>query len=127
MNDVKSANPDLRPRNAFISFRQPKITHLMENAVYNELVRRGHSVDVGVVTAVEKNANGQSVRVPHEIDFVVNKGCERVYVQSAYAIRSDEKLESIAAPSPWSATPSARSSSATTSCTAPSTKPASST
>ena len=46
------------------------------------------------MTAVEKNAKGQSVRVPHEIDFVVNKGGERVYVQSAYAIRSEEKLES---------------------------------
>ena len=85
---------DLGLRNARLSFRQPEITHLMENAVYNELVRRGHSVDVGVVTAVEKNAKGQSVRVPHEIDFVVNKGGERVYVQSAYAIRSDEKLDS---------------------------------
>ncbi|MBQ3810731.1 MAG: ATP-binding protein [Kiritimatiellae bacterium] len=85
---------DLGLRNARLSFRQPEITHLMENAVYNELVRRGHSVDVGVVTAVEKNAKGQSVRVPHEIDFVVNKGGERVYVQSAYAIRSEEKLES---------------------------------
>lgn len=83
---------DLGLRNARLSFRQQEITHLMENAVYNELVRRGFSVDVGVVQAVEKNAKGQSVRVPHEIDFVVNKGGERVYVQSAYAIRSEEKL-----------------------------------
>ena len=85
---------DLGLRNARLSFRQQEISHLMENAVYNELVRRGFPVDVGVVQAVEKNAKGQSVRVPHEIDFVVNKGGERVYVQSAYAIRSEEKLAS---------------------------------
>ena len=85
---------DLGLRNARLSFRQPEITHLMENAIYNELVRRGYSVDVGVVVSIAKNKKGQSIRVPHEIDFVVNKGDERVYVQSAYAIRSDEKLES---------------------------------
>lgn len=85
---------DLGLRNARLSFRQPEITHLMENAVYNELVRRGFSVDVGVVVASGRNAHGASVKIPHEIDFVVNKGGERVYVQSAYAIRSEEKLES---------------------------------
>ena len=85
---------DLGLRNARLSFRQPEITHLMENAIYNELIRRGYSVDVGVVQSVGKNTKGQSVRMPREIDFVINKGGERVYVQSAYAIRSEEKLES---------------------------------
>ncbi len=77
---------DVGLRNARTGFRQQEVTHLMENVIYNELVARGYAVDVGVVYSREINANGQSVRVPREIDFVVNKGGERVYVQSAFAL-----------------------------------------
>lgn len=82
---------DLGLRNARIGFRDQDRTHLMENAVYNELLRRGFSVDVGVVYSWERNEKGNSVKVPREIDFVVNRGNERVYIQSAYGMDTDEK------------------------------------
>ena len=63
----------------------------MENVLYNELRARGYSVDVGVVQARERNRNGNSTRVAREIDFVVNKGSERIYVQSAYALPDESK------------------------------------
>ena len=63
----------------------------MENIVFNELVRRGYSVDVGVVIANERNSLGRNVRVQREIDFVVNRSGERLYIQSAYALPDDEK------------------------------------
>ena len=65
---------DIGLRNARIGFRQQEMTHIMENILYNELVLRGFSVDVGVVYSRELNQNGNSVRVPREIDFVVNSG-----------------------------------------------------
>lgn len=80
-------------RNARTGFRQQDLTHLMENTIYNELVLRGFSVDVGVVYSYETNARGNSVQVPHEIDFVVNRGGERVYIQSAYRIESERKKQ----------------------------------
>lgn len=83
---------DVGLRNARTGFREMDRPHLMENVIYNELVRRGFSVDVGVVSSWEKNAKGSSVRTSREIDFVVNKGAERVYVQSAYRMESDEKM-----------------------------------
>ena len=82
---------DLGLRNARIGFRDQDRTHLMENAVYNELLRRGFSVDVGVVYSWERNEKGNSVKVPREIDFVVNRGNERIYIQSAYGMDTDEK------------------------------------
>ncbi len=84
---------DVGLRNARIEFRQQEITHIMENIVYNELNVRGFSVDVGVVFAREKNQNGNSVKVPREIDFVAAKGGKRVYIQSAYAMPDLEKAE----------------------------------
>ena len=80
-------------RNARIEFRQQEMTHILENIVYNELIIRGFSVDVGVVFSRENNQNGNSVRVPREIDFVASKGGKRVYIQSAYAIPDLEKKE----------------------------------
>lgn len=79
-------------RNARIGFRQQEMTHIMENIVYNELRVRGFSVDVGVVYSRELNENRNSVRVPHEIDFVASLGGKKVYIQSAFAMPSEEKL-----------------------------------
>lgn len=84
---------DLGLRNARIGFRQQEITHIMENIIYNELINRQFSVDVGVVYARTVNENGNSVRVPREIDFVVNSGGKRTYIQSAYAMPSEDKAE----------------------------------
>lgn len=83
---------DLGLRNARLAFRQQEYTHIMENVIYNELRLRGYSVDVGVVDNVEKE-NGISVRKRLEVDFVVNLGNRRYYIQSAYNIPTDEKME----------------------------------
>lgn len=77
-------------RNAKLGFRQTEMSHLMENAIYLELVRRGYSVDVGMVTTNPK-VNGKQTQKTSEIDFVVNKASERIYIQSAYAIPDSEK------------------------------------
>ncbi len=82
---------DIGLRNARIGFRQQEMTHIMENILYNELIVRGFAVDVGVVYSRERNQNGNSVRVPREIDFVVNGGGKRTYIQSAYAMETEEK------------------------------------
>ena len=84
---------DLGLRNARIGFRQQEMTHIMENIIYNELVNRQFSVDVGVVYARTVNEKGNSVRTPREIDFVVNSGGKKTYVQSAYAMPSEDKAE----------------------------------
>lgn len=72
-------------RNARLNFREPERTHLMENVIYNELRRMGHSVDVGVVE-VQKMDGGVRTYKQHEIDFVVNAPSGKVYVQSAFNI-----------------------------------------
>lgn len=82
---------DLGLRNARLNFRQTEQTHLMENLIYNELRMRGYSVDVGQVTLNTKDDNNKSVRKLLEVDFVCNKGYERLYIQSAYALPSEEK------------------------------------
>ena len=84
---------DIGLRNARIGFRQQEMTHIMENILYNELMVRQFSVDVGVVYAREKNEKGNSVRTAREIDFVVNSGGKRTYIQSAYAMPTEEKTE----------------------------------
>ena len=83
---------DMGLRNARLSFRQQEYTHIMENVIYNELRSRGYSVDVGVVESVGKD-NGVSVRKSFEVDFVVNAGNRRYYIQSAYNIPSEEKMK----------------------------------
>ena len=85
---------DLGLRNARLNFRQQEITHLMENAIYNELRVRGYSVDVGVVMMNSKTKDGKSVRIPKEIDFIANRYEEKVYIQSAFAIPDGEKMNS---------------------------------
>jgi predicted AAA+ superfamily ATPase len=89
---------DIGLRNARIGFRQQEMTHIMENILYNELVLRGFSVDVGIVFSREQNRNGNSVRIPREIDFVVNGKGKRVYIQSAYAMESEQKQKAEARP-----------------------------
>ena len=84
---------DLGIRNARLNFRQTEQTHLMENLIYNELRLHGYLVDVGQVTANEKNEKGISERKQLEIDFVYNKGYERIYIQSAFALPTEEKRE----------------------------------
>ena len=73
---------DLGLRNARLGFRQFERNHLMENAIYNELIRRGYSVDVGAVRMYQ-NKDGKKTQAMAEIDFVVNLGNRRVYIQSA--------------------------------------------
>ena len=82
---------DIGLRNARIGFRQQKMTHIMENIIYNELIVRGFSVDVGVVYSREKNSSGNYSKTAREIDFVAVKGNRKVYVQSAFALPDEEK------------------------------------
>ncbi len=81
---------DLGVRNARLNFRQQERSHLMENLVYNDLVGRGYSVDVGVVE-VEQMQDGKRTQSQYEIDFVVNIGNDKVYVQSALNVDTPEK------------------------------------
>ena len=83
---------DMGIRNALLEFRQLEQTHLMENIIYNELLYRGYSVDVGVVETVKKDENGKSVRKQFEVDFVANDSDSRYYIQSAYAIPDEKKM-----------------------------------
>ena len=84
---------DLGLRNVRLNFRQTEHTHLMENLIYNELRMRGYSVDVGQVTQNTKNEKGISERKQLEVDFVCNRGQDRIYIQSAYALPSEKKTE----------------------------------
>ena len=82
---------DLGLRNSILNFRQFEETHLMENAIYNELRYRGYSIDIGIVEINERQINGKYIRKQIEIDFICNKGAERIYIQSAYSTSSLEK------------------------------------
>lgn len=82
---------DLGLRNARLNFRQTEQTHLMENLIYNELRLRGYSVDVGQVVLNTRNSKGVSERKQLEVDFVCNKGYDRIYIQSALNLEGDGK------------------------------------
>jgi uncharacterized protein len=84
---------DLGLRNARLGFRQIELIHLMENMIYNELRAIGMRVDVGQVFTEVRNEDGSRQRQTLEIDFVCNRGYERVYVQSAYALETKEKYD----------------------------------
>ncbi len=84
---------DVGLRNARLGFRQQEMTHLMENIIYNELIIRECAVDIGIVFSYEKDNNGKMVRVSREIDFVANNGGKKTYIQSAYALSTQEKTE----------------------------------
>lgn len=83
---------DLGLRNAKLNFRQYEETHLMENAIYNELIYRGFNVDVGIVEHYDKDSNNKTIRQTYEIDFICNKGYKRYYIQSAFSIEDNNKL-----------------------------------
>lgn len=82
---------DLGLRNARLGFRQLEETHIMENVLYNDLIRRGMNVDVGVVEYNTKDADGKKIRKQLEVDFVVNQGGKRFYIQSALSIADPDK------------------------------------
>ena len=84
---------DLGIRNALLGFRQQEKTHLMENAVYNELCARGYSVDVGNVEVNTVDEKGTKVRRMLEVDFVCNRGYKRCYIQSALSLPDREEMQ----------------------------------
>lgn len=83
---------DIGLRNARLNFRQQEETHIMENIIYNELLCRDCSVDVGVVEVTEKDETGKIVKKQCEIDFIVNAGSKKYYVQSALRTDDLEKM-----------------------------------
>ena len=83
---------DIGLRNARLNFRQQEETHIMENIIYNELLCRGYSVDVGVVEITETSA-GKKTKKQCEIDFVLNRGAKKYYIQSALSVSEQSKLE----------------------------------
>lgn len=84
---------DVGLRNAILSFRQSEPTHIMENVIYNEMRMRGWLVDVGNVYHRVRNTEGKQQRVTLDVDFVCNKGSERIYIQSAWRMPDAEKME----------------------------------
>lgn len=80
-------------RNARLNFRETEEAHLMENVIYNELRSRGYSVDVGVVDVMRRGSDGKPTLRHYEIDFVINAGFNKVYIQSAYDMSSPGKAE----------------------------------
>ena len=88
---------DLGLRNALLNFRQFEETHLMENAIFNELIYRGYRVDVGLVEDRRKE-NGITKRRQLEVDFVVNQADKRYYIQSAFALPDQEQASLLRIP-----------------------------
>lgn len=82
---------DMGIRNAVLGFRQTEENHIMENIIYNELRIRGYSIDVGVVETRPVGEDGKRIRKQYEVDFVVNRGSQRYYIQSAFAMPTDAK------------------------------------
>lgn len=82
---------DLGIRNSFINFRQPEETHIMENVIYLELKRRGYNVDVGVIELKERTEKEYTYK-QLEVDFIANKGNNKIYIQSAFSMPTEEKL-----------------------------------
>ena len=76
-----------------MNMRQQEETHIMENIIYNELRVRGYRVDIGKVETWTTSEDNKTKRLSLEIDFVVNKGAERIYIQSAYRMPTEEKEE----------------------------------
>lgn len=89
--NLKCYFSDVGLRNARLNFRQQEPTHIMQNIVYNELLVRGYNVDVGIVDVMAKNVDGKRVHKQLEVDFVVNQGSQRYYIQVAYDMTSEEK------------------------------------
>jgi hypothetical protein len=83
---------DVGLRNAKLNFRQQEVTHIMENVIYNELRMRGYVVDVGVVETREMR-NGKMEYIQYEVDFIASNGTDKYYIQSAYALDTEEKKQ----------------------------------
>lgn len=83
---------DVGLRNAKLNFRQQEVTHIMENVIYNELRMRGFSVDVGLVEAREMR-NGKMEYTQYEVDFIASNGTDKYYIQSAFALDTEEKKQ----------------------------------
>lgn len=90
---VKYYFTDMGLRNVRLNFRQIEETHSMENIIFNELKMRGFNVDVGVIVQYDSNEKGNGIRKQLEIDFVCNQGSKRYYIQSAYAVPDQAKME----------------------------------
>ena len=84
---------DVGLRNARLNFRQQEENHIMENIIYNELLVRGFNIDVGVVERSERDESGKAIRKRLEVDFVCNRGNQRYYIQSAFAIPDSDKMQ----------------------------------
>ena len=82
---------DIGLRNAILDLRQQEETHIMENIIYNELIVRGYSVDVGMVEIKKQDKDGKWIRVQLEVDFIASRGSKKYYVQSALSIPDREK------------------------------------
>ncbi len=91
--DKKYYFTDIGLRNARVNFRQSEQTHIMENIIYNELVARGYSVDVGTLDIVERNREGNPVRKTLEVDFVARDGNKVYYIQSAFSLEAEGKRD----------------------------------
>ena len=83
---------DVGLRNAKLNFRQQEVTHIMENVIYNELRMRGFAVDVGMVEAREMR-NGKMEYIQYEVDFIASNGTDKYYIQSAFALDTEEKKQ----------------------------------
>lgn len=83
---------DIGLRNARLNFRQQEITHIMENVIYNELRSRDYMVDVGMVESREMR-QGKSEYIQYEVDFIATNGIDKYYIQSAYALPTEEKMQ----------------------------------
>lgn len=84
---------DMGLRNSILGFRQVEENHLMENILYNELRSQGYNVDVGMVETMERDKEGKPTRKRLEVDFVANQGSQRYYIQSAFRMDNEEKVE----------------------------------
>lgn len=84
---------DVGVRNAILDFRQQEENHIMENVIYNELKIRGLQVDVGVVEYRTTDEDNKTVRKQFEVDFVANQGSQRYYIQSAFMMPTEEKVQ----------------------------------
>lgn len=83
---------DIGLRNCRLNFSQQEQTHIMENIIYNELIIRGYNVDVGIIEHVIRNQEGKQKIVQYEVDFVCNEGNNRYYIQSAFSIPDQNKM-----------------------------------
>ena len=84
---------DVWLRNVRLNFRQQEENHIMENIIYNELLVRGFHVEIGVVEHAEKNSDGKRINKKYAFDFICNRRSQRYYIQSAFSIPEQAKME----------------------------------